>query len=488
MLNLPALFITPYVAALLILFFYWLPAVQIKRLGVLLSFITLIQLILGGGSWLGGELNLAWMPALGVRFHLQIDELSWLFLALTAVIIPISLAATPVEKMRSPWLFFAFALLLQGVLVGFFCARDLILFTVFWESMLLPLYFMIAIWGSSQRQAAALKFLIYMIAGSCLMVAAVLALYFAQLQMGGEGSFAFEILAKTAAGMPSSVWVGTVFILAFAVKTPLFPFHAWLPDAYSEAPIGGTILLSALLSKAGVYGFLRIGVEFFPQVIQAWSPLLIGLAIAGVLYGAFAAWGQNDLKRLVAYSSLSHVNLVLVAIFVGSQLGIMAGVVQAINHGLSIAALFLAVGWLQQRVGTLSLNAYGGIASSLPNLCWLTLFFVLSAVALPGLNNFVGEWLTFVALFAYSPKAAAVLILTVIFTAIYLLRWMEKVYFGTPKTGHSTYKDIGPNEFAIALPLILLILGIGLYPTPLIEQITPVTRDLIANAEMESAK
>ena len=268
-------------------------------------------------------------------------------------------------------------------------------------------------------------------------------------------------------------WVAAIFFLAFAVKTPLFPFHGWLPDAYYEASPSGSILLAAILSKAGIYGFVRIGLELFPSYLTAWSPILLALAITGVFWGAFAAWRQNDYKRLIAYSSFSHVNFILVGLFVWNQTAEVGSVLQAFNHGITITALFLVAGWLETRLRTTSMGAGSGLAKYLPNLCWLTLFFVLSSVALPGMNNFIGELLILFGLFNHSMWLAALLGLTVILSVVYMLRWMQKVYFETPSPTQTTYKDIRVKELLIALPLMVLILWIGLYPTPLLKQIEP---------------
>ena len=236
------------------------------------------------------------------------DFVSWVFLWLTALIIPISFLAVKEENLPLPHVFYALILLLEGLLFGFFTARDLVAFTLFYEAMLLPLYFIISIWGGSQRRHAAIQFLIYMVAGSALMIAAILALY----QIGG--SFNLDHLANLKAPLPYAPWIFAIFLLAFAVKTPLFPFHIWLPDAYCQAPTSGTILLSALLSKAGIYGIYRIVMGLFPDLLKAGMPWLLGLSIAGVLYGALAAWRQQDFKRLIAYSSFSHVNFILVGL------------------------------------------------------------------------------------------------------------------------------------------------------------------------------
>lgn len=450
------LILIPFLSSLA-LFFFPFSEKNARRLAVILSLLPLLLLFFVGD----GEIRFVWLKALGIEFHLKMDSLSLLFVSLTLIIIPVTLLSI---RSKFPKAFYGFVLLLQGLLIGFFTARDLALFTIFWEAMLFPLYFIISIWGGASRRGAALKFLIYMIAGSALMVAAVLALYFA------AGTFNIDALA----GLPHPGWIFAIFALAFSVKTPLFPFHAWLPDAYYEAPVAGTVLLSALLSKAGIYGFLRIGIPLFPAQMQEWSPLLLGLSIAGVLYGGLAAWMQTDYKRLIAYSSFSHVNFILAGIFVWSQTAHEGAILQAINHGVTIAGLFIVAGWLEERLRSTSMSPFNGIAKYLPSLCWLTLLFVLSSVALPGTNNFIGELLILFGLFGIHPWATAVLGLTVILSVIYMLRWMQNVYFNAPSPYQHQWVDIKAKELWIALPLIFLIFWIGIYPAPLLKQIEAI--------------
>jgi NADH-quinone oxidoreductase subunit M len=350
--------------------------------------------------------------------------------------------------------------------------------------MLLPLYAIIIVWGGEGRRAAAVKFLIYMIAGSVLMVAAVLALFFSP-SSAGPATFSLDGLSQTAAASPFAAVICAVFLLAFAVKTPLFPFHAWLPDAYCEAPAVGTLLLSALLSKAGIFGFLRIGLGLFPLYMQKWGPFLLTLSIAGVLYGGLAAWMQTDFKRLIAYSSLSHVNFVLAGIFVWNEVAHQGAILQAINHSITIAGLFLAAGWLEERLKSTSMAPFSGLAKYLPHLCWLTLVFILSSVALPGTNGFVGELLILFGLFGSSPWLAAVLGLTVILSVLYMLRWMQNVYFDRPSPFQHQWVDIRRREFFIALPLVALILWIGIYPAPALKQIQSAVNESPSAVHME---
>jgi len=464
--SLLILFLIPFISAFLVLLLPF-SSRPLKIAAVFLSLLPL-SILIAGYPWIGSQINYPWLPAASISFHLSIDSLSLLFLFLTAILIPVSLFAANSNTLTHPHLFYFLTLLLEGLLIGFFTARDLVVFTLFFEAMLIPVYFIITLWGGSQRYQAAFKFLIYMIAGSALMVAAILALYF-----GGGNSFDLDTLTQTAASGPYAVWIFAIFLLAFAVKTPLFPFHGWLPDAYTEAPTAGTIQLSALLSKAGIYGILRIVIELFPTFLRDWSPWLLGLAIAGVFYGGLSAWMQKDYKRLIAYSSLSHVNFILAGLFIWMPPAHSGAVLQALNHGITIAALFLVAGWLEERLGSRAIGQVSGLCKFLPHLCWLTLFFVLSNVGLPGTNNFVGELLILFGLFREDPWKAAILALSIILSVIYMLRWMQKVYFEAPSFFQDSWVDIRGREFVMALPLVVLILWIGIYPTPVLNLIKP---------------
>jgi NADH-quinone oxidoreductase subunit M len=287
--------------------------------------------------------------------------------------------------------------------------------------------------------------------------------------VGGK-TFNLDQLSRIAESVPYSGAIFAIFVLAFAVKTPLFPFHGWLPETYYEASPTGTILLSALLSKAGIYGILRVGMELFPHLIKEWGPFLLGFAIAGVLYGGLAAWMQKDYKRLVAYSSFSHVNFILAGLFVWNQTAHSGAILQALNHGITITALFLMVAWLSERIGTTLIGPYQGLAKYLPKLCWLTLFFVLASVALPGTNNFAGELLILFGVFQVDRWMAVFLALTVILSALYMLRWMQKVYFEEASPFQASWIDIQSKDVFIVFPLIFMILWIGIYPSVVLKQ------------------
>lgn len=475
------LFILPLASAVLVFLIGCVTSKHLKTVAVILSLLPLAILLRDPTGMIGSTIRYDWIQPLSIQFHLTIDELSLLFLFLTAFIIPASLLVLDHNHLSSQKEFYSLVLLLEGLLVGFFTARDLALFTIFWESMLLPLYFIITGWGSEGKERAALKFLVYMVAGSTLMVVAVLSLYF----NSGQGTFDLDILKSTASAAPYAAFICGVFLLAFAVKTPLFPFHSWLPDAYCKAPIAGTILLSALLSKAGIYGIIRVGYSLFPALLKEWSPLLLGLAITGTLYGALVAWKQNDYKRLLAYSSFSHVNFVLAGLFVWQEAAVSGAILQAINHGITIAALFISAGWLEKRLGTTSMESAGGLAKYLPLMCWTTLIFVLSSVALPGTNNFVGEFLVLYGLFGRSGWLAALLGLTVIFTVVYMLRWLQTTYFGKSQPRQHGWTDLTASELYLALPFVLLIFWIGVHPGPVLTLTKPSASALTAGAIVE---
>ncbi len=475
------LFAIPFIASIIL---FLLPSGRyIKPLAVLFSLVPLAMLCYHPTEWLGATLNYSWFPALEIQFYLKIDSLSLVFLCLTAFVIPMSLFAVRSQQLIASSTYYGFVLLLQGLLIGFFTARDLAVFTVFWEAMLLPLYFIITFWGGAQRQAAAMQFLIYMLAGSVLMIAAILALYFA-----ADGSFNLDRLATVAGHAPHAAWICGAFLLAFAVKTPLFPFHGWLPDAYYQAPTSGTILLSAILSKAGIYGVIRVAISLFPEVMAAWSPYLLGLAVFGVLYGGMAAWTQNDYKRLLAYSSFSHVNFILAGLFVGSLTAQEGAILQAVNHGIIITALFLVAGWLQERIGTTAIGPIRGLAKFMPHLCWLTLFFVIASVAVPGTNSFIGELLILFGLWGVSPWMAAALGLSIILSVMYMLRLMQKVYFDEPGLYQESWVDLKGKEALIAIPLVAAILWIGIYPSAVLKQIEPAARNSQVVASLEETQ
>lgn len=475
------LFVLPFIASG-IAFLAPISGRNLKRLCFAMGLLPLALLLYNHFHWIGSAVKYDWLPSLSIQFFLSVDHLSLLFLYLTAIIVPISLLVSHSSALAFSNTFYGLVLLLQGLLIGFFTARDLAVFAIFWEAMLLPLYFIINIWGGSQRQSASLKFIVYMLGGSVLLVAAILALYLASA-VNGSSTFNLDALANIASAAPYAPWLCAIFLLAFSVKTPLFPFHAWLPDAYCQAPTSGTILLSAILSKAGIYGIIRIGLELFPEIMKEWSLPLLGLAITGVFYGGLAAWRQSDFKRLIAYSSFAHVNFILAGLFIWSKTAQSGAILQALNHAVTITGLFLSAWWLEERLHSTSIRQASGLAKYMPQLCWLTLIFVLSSVALPGTNSFIGEFMILFGIFGQNPWAASFLALTVILSVIYMLRWMQKVYFESPSPFQESWIDIGKRELLIALPLVLLIFWIGIYPSPVLKVIIPAVEKIASTAQ-----
>lgn len=457
-------FLFPFIASAILFCLPQLGARTLKKLACLFSLVPLLL-----QPSLHSQYDVLWFSPLNIHFHLGLDNLSLVFLYIVNVIVPMSILSASSQTYARPNFFFGLILLLQGLAIGFFTAKDLVFFTFFFEAMLLPLYFIISSWGGNERQKASFTFLLYMIAGSVLMVAAVLSLFVACQ------TFEINALVHVAEKVPHAQILAAIFLLAFLVKTPIFPLHAWLPDAYCQAPLPGTILLSALLSKAGIYGILRVSLALFPTSSIEWSSFLLPIAISGMLYGAFAAWGQRDFKRLIAYSSLSHVNFVLAGLFVYNQMAQSGAILAAINHSITITGLFLVAAWLQERLGTTQFGSVSGLACYMPHLAWLSLFFALSAVALPGLNNFVSEVMVLYGLFLHDPIYSALLATTVILSIIYMLKFMHRIYFETASPFEAGWQDIKTKQILIAIPLVALILWLGLYPGPLLQQIEPAT-------------
>lgn len=471
MTNLLLLLLLPFVFSLVLALLPKGSGRFVKIIAFIFSLVPLALLASFHDTWHSALINEPWIHALSVNFHLSVDTLSLIFLYIVAILTPFTILITRSEDYENSSYFYALIMLTQGLLIAFFTSRDLVLFTFFYEAMLFPLYFIIATWGGENRKDAAVKFLLYMFAGSILLIAGVLAVYFLY------GTFDIDLIATEAGSkgiVPYLGWIAAPFILAFAVKTPLFPFHGWLRESYTQAPWGGTILLSAILSKAGIYGFLRVGKDIFPHYFEQGNFILLSLAVIGVLYGAFAAWSEKDFKALLAYSSFSHVNFILAGVFAASSVAHYGAVLQSLNHALTITSLFLVAAFLAYQLKSTLLAKGGGIAKLMPKLCWFTFFFVLSSVALPGLNNFIGEVLILFGVFSLSPILGVMLGLSIIFSVVYMLRYMKDLYFGPLKTTVQDIRDLSLHEILILIPLIVLIITLGLYPMPILTEIQKI--------------
>ncbi len=401
-----------------------------------------------------------WVPALGIGYHLGVDGISLPLVILTAFLFPVALVGTWDAVTVRVKEYLVLLLLLEAAVLGTFLALDLVLFYVFWEAVLIPMYFLIGLWGSERRAYAALKFFLFTMAGSVLMLLAIAGLYLA------TGTFDFPSLAAAGVSPGLQGWLFAAFAVAFAIKVPLFPLHTWLPDAHTEAPTAGSVILAGLLLKMGTYGLLRFGLGLFPEAARAAAPLFLALAVVGILYGAAVAYAQRDVKRLVAYSSVSHLGFVVLGIFALTPQGLAGALLQMVNHGISTGALFLMVGVLYERAHTRALDAFGGVARVMPTFAALSLFVVFSSAALPGTNGFVGEFLVLLGAFRRDPLWAALAVGGVILSAAYLLWMVQRVYFGSVSPKVRQFPPLRFHEGLALLSLVAAVLWIGLYPKP----------------------
>lgn len=415
-----------------------------------------------------------------IEFYLGVDGLSLLMVLLTAFLTPIAILSTwsaVEERVKGFMLFF---LLLESGMLGVFLALDLVLFYVFWEFTLVPMIFLIGVWGGERRVYAAVKFFLFTMFGSVLMLLGILYL---GLQ---TRTFAWDaLLQQRAVFAAAQLWLFLAFGLAFAIKVPMFPLHTWLPDAHVEAPTAGSVILAGILLKMGAYGFLRFNLPLFPQATLQLAPWMAGLAVVGILYGAAVAYAQQDVKKLVAYSSVSHLGFVVLGTFALTAQGLAGAVLQMVNHGLSTGALFLIVGMLYERRHTRQMSAFGGIWKVMPVLGALSLVVTLSSLGLPGLNGFVGEFTILLGAFRStalgSPWFAGVATVGVILAAVYLLTMFEKVFLGPVRHEENrTLPDLNAREVLTLVPILVLIFWIGLYPQPFLNLINPSAEQLAA--------
>jgi NADH-quinone oxidoreductase subunit M len=484
---------SPFVGIAILLFLDREKSAAIKAVGIASSVLTfLLSLIVyfsfdPSNTQLQFVNQVTWIQRLDISYAIGIDGLSLLLVVLTTFLTPIALLSSWNSITVRLKEYVLFILLLEFGMLGVFLASDLFLFYVFWEAMLIPMYFIIGIWGGQDKIYAAVEFFLYTMAGSLLMLIAILSLgYYASTVPGGHFTTNLTLLYQIGPTIPRNIqiWMFLAFTLSFAIKVPLFPFHTWLPDAHVQAPTAGSVILAAVLLKMGTYGLLRFCLPLFPQASFEFTPLLSTLAVIGIVYGALVAMVQTDIKKLVAYSSVSHLGFVVLGIFSMTEEGIQGAMIQMINHGLSTGALFLIVGMLYDRRHTRDIAQFGGLSSRLPMFATFFMIVMLSSIGLPGLNGFVGEFLillgsfksTFLASHVYTIIAAS----GVIFAAVYMLWMFQRVMFGKlTNPANQTLHDLSGREIAVLVPILVFIVWIGVYPSTFLKSSAGSTRQIV---------
>ena len=469
---------TPLVGAVLLLFvskhsentIRWI-ANGFAVLGFLVSLPLWFWLDQSNSDWQFVE-RLSWIPSIGAEYFIGVDGFSALLILLATLMGSIAILSSWTAITERVKEYYIFLLLLQTGMIGAFVSLDFLLFFVFWEVMLVPMYFLIGIWGSTNRLYSAIKFFLFTLVGSVIMLLGILAVYFYHHEV--TGVYTFDITRFHELNMPFDLqwWVFLAFFLGFAVKVPMFPFHTWLPDAHTDAPTAGSVILAAVLLKMGTYGFIRFSLPILPEATQAFVPWVVWLSIIGIIYGALVAMAQRDWKRLVAYSSVSHMGMVMLGMFALTPVGITGSIVQQINHGISTGGLFLLVGVVYERRHTREISEYGGLSKIMPAYAAVFLVMTMSSIGLPTLNGFIGEILILQGIFVVNKVWAAFAATGIVLGAAYMLWLYQRTMFGTvnnPK--NEGLADLSLREFATFTPLLILAVWIGLYPKPFIDRL-----------------
>ncbi len=437
--------------------------------------------------------DMAWIPSLGVRFSIGMDGISLLIFLLTTFIgvIAVWCSFSAIEERHKEY--YIWLLVMQTSMLGVFICQDMFLFYLFWELMLVPMYFLIAIWGGPQKLYAAIKLFLYTLAGSVLMLVAILAVYFLQKKAGMEPSFAisrFHEMAPIIAEQTKNyqTLLALAFFLAFAIKVPMFPFHTWLPDAHVQAPTAGSVILAGILLKMGTYGFVRFLLPIVPQATQTLLPWFLTLTLIGLIYGALVAMVQKDIKKLVAYSSVSHLAMCMLGLFAMNPNGITGGILQMINHGISTSGLFLIVGVIYERRHTRMIADFGGLSKAMPLYATVFMIMTMSSIGLPGLNGFVGEVAILMGAFQAQPWWAVVATTGIILGAAYMLWMFQRVMFGPINDVNASMHDLTKREIGYFAPLVAAAFWIGLYPTPVMEILEKPVEKLVMQIDPEFYK
>jgi NADH-quinone oxidoreductase subunit M len=426
----------------------------------------------------------SWMPSLGINYHVGVDGISLILILLSVILVPIVILAGWNESENGRFsvkTFYILMLVLETMMIGVFAATDLFLFYIFFEAMLVPVYFLIGGYGTGARQAAAVKFLLYSLFGGLLMLASIIGIFVISGNQGGR-SFDIDVLSTLTIDSTTQNFLFLGFFIAFAIKAPLWPMHTWLPDAAKSATPGTSVLLLGVLDKVGTFGMIRYCVELFPDASRTFTPLIITLAVISILYGAFLAIGQKDIKGLIAFTSISHFGFITMGIFAMTSQGNSGATLYMLNHGFSTAALFLTAGWMISRRGSSTIAEFGGLQRVTPILAWSFFIAGMSSLALPGLSSFVSEFLVLVGTYTRYPVAAVIATFGIVLAALYILIPVQKALHGPTTPGNENLPDLNKREIIAIAPVIALVIALGFYPKPALDIINPAAKATIAKA------